>query len=296
MGKEILKNMKRSVLITGLARNVGSGIEREVNRFESAFDNFNEISFFIVESDSEDNTVSELERLKSSRENFRFVSLGALQTDIPDRVSRIAFCRDIYMQEIRENPIYQKIEFICMVDFDLTNDALSASGIESCFLRSDWCGVFANQTGAYYDIFALRAKNWSEKNCWDSDRILREEGLDPIISQHIAVYSKRRKIGFDAAWIPVESAFGGLGLYKRECISESRYWISQLAESGDCEHVLFNVSLSNQGHKLFINPKLLNFSWNQHNSSERFLNKSKRRIKFFYVMFKKYLRYPRVFL
>jgi len=279
---------KRSVLITGLARDVGEGIAREVRRLEKAFQNFDEIFFFIVESDSEDDTVSELERIRSSQENFDFVTLGSLRNKIPDRVTRIAFCRDVYMDELRTNSKYQDISFICMVDLDLENDFLTSVGIESCFTNLDWCGLFANQRGAYYDIFALRAENWSENNCWDSDRILREQGVNPYISQHIAVYSKRRRIKTNAPWIPVQSAFGGLGIYKRSCIANLTYQSTGLAQSGECEHVSFNSQLINNGHKLFINPKLVNYSWNNHNNSERFLNRYKRRIRVLLTFFRQY--------
>jgi hypothetical protein len=283
--------MRRSVLITGLARNVGNGIEREIVRLERAFRNFEEISFFVVESDSEDNTIRELEKLQSNRRDFRFISLGALRLKIPDRVTRIAFCRDVYMREMRQNPIYQSFDFVCIVDFDLENDSLSASGIESCFSRPDWCGVFANQKGAYYDIFALRAQNWSETNCWESDRLLREEGLDPDISRHIAVYSKMRKVDIDAAWIPVESAFGGLAIYRRECIADSNYQSIDFLNSGNCEHVLFNKSLVTKNHKLFINPFLTNFSWNDHNQTNTYFKKRRRELKVLYFFWRDYIKH-----
>lgn len=282
--------MKRSVLITGLARNVGDRIEGEIIRLERAFRSFEEISFFVVESDSEDTTVRELEKLQSSRGNFRFNSLGTLRFQIPDRVTRIAFCRDAYMREIRQNPRYQSYDYICIVDFDLENDSLSASGIESCFSRSDWCGVFANQKGAYYDIYALRSRNWSETNCWESDRLLREEGLDPNISRHIAVYSKMRKVDIHGPWIPVESAFGGLAIYRRKCIADTNYQSIEFLNSGDCEHVLFNKSLVQRNHKLFINPFLTNFSWNDHNKTNTYFNKIRRELKVFYVFWRDYIK------
>ena len=281
--------MKRSVLITGLARDVCKDIESQILLLEQAFRNFDEIHFLIIESDSMDDTVLKLKHLQSRQNNFYFISLGNLQTTISNRIERLAFCRDIYMNEIRENATFRNIDYVCVVDFDLVNDELTAAALESTFLRNDWCGVFANQAGAYYDIFALRAKNWSEGNCWESDRILREQGMHPILSQQIAVYSKRRRIMTSESWIPVESAFGGLGIYKRDCIANLKYQINGLPESGVCEHVPFNTSLSNRGHKLFINPALVNFSWNDHNESEAFLNRTKRRIRFLFLIYRNYL-------
>lgn len=281
--------MKRtSILVTGLARNVEKHILNELPRIASAFRDFERVEFLIVESDSSDGTVSSLHQLSKTVGNFRFVSLGKLEDSIPDRIFRISHCRDFYLQELRTNERYRAIDFLCIIDFDLINDKLNTDSINSCFDFSDWCGVFGNQSGAYYDVFALRASNWSDRNCWESDRILRSENIPSVISQQMAVYSKKRKLPTAAPWVEVDSAFGGIGIYKRPCIENGNYLSAAMNSPGECEHVTFNKSLKDGGHKLYINPKLLNFSWNDHNQSERILRRLRRQIRVMVYFWKTY--------
>lgn len=48
--------------------------------------------------------------------------------------------------------------------------------------------------------------------------------------------------------IPMNSAFGGACLYRREAFLAGRY------EGGDCEHVAFHRSMKAAGYQLFLNP------------------------------------------
>jgi hypothetical protein len=63
-------------------------------------------------------------------------------------------------------------------------------------------------------------------------------------------------------WIQVDSAFGGLGIYKARILGSVEYPTA----TGDiqCEHVIFHEELVNQGHSLFINPSLVNAGFTEH--------------------------------
>jgi hypothetical protein len=63
----------------------------------------------------------------------------------------------------------------------------------------------------------------------------------------------------------VQSSFGGLAIYKAKLCQFADY--SPKVDFGQirCEHVDLNLKLSQAGFKLFINPSLINSSWNTYN-------------------------------
>jgi hypothetical protein len=57
--------------------------------------------------------------------------------------------------------------------------------------------------------------------------------------------------------VPVNSCFGGLGVYRMEALLRSRY------EGGDCEHVSFHRTMRQQGlTRLYLNPaQIVNYGY-----------------------------------
>lgn len=266
-------NMKDTLLITGLGRNIGGVIEHNVSQLLSSFDMFENIEILVIESDSSDNSIEILKKTSLKYPNFNYISLGTLENRFPDRLDRISYCRNAYMSALRNDPKYRDVILVCVVDFDLLLDALDSKGIGSCFDRDDWSAVFANQLGVYYDIFALRAEKWSPDDCWDLDRILRESGVHPRIAREVAVHSRQKRISRRSSWIPVNSAFGGMAIYRRDVIIKLNYSARDIDNQAICEHVPFNKAISDNGGKLFINPRFTNFSWNDHNNGGRFFRR-----------------------
>lgn len=269
-------NKDRSVLVTGLARNVAKHLHIEIIKIENEVKKvFNSVSFLIIESDSNDGTLEVLENLKKTKNNFNYRCLGQLDRTYPNRIERLTLCRNTYVQEIRKNKMYSKTEFIMVIDFDLKNNRLNLTVLKDLINRNDWSGLFANQTGFYYDIYALRKKGWVEKDSFIEYRQLREI-YKPEKAKEIAIWSKMIKISKYAKMISVDSAFGGLGLYRKNLFlehdysSESNYYL-------ESEHVAFHKKIKELQGKLLIVPSLTNFSWGPHNLSKfrvfRFLDR-----------------------
>jgi hypothetical protein len=125
----------------------------------------------------------------------------------------------------------------------------------------------ANQIGGYYDIYALRAKGWCES---DYQREIEEKrkGLGPRQLFQLRtelIYNRMRKISRRSDWIPVDSAFGGLAIYKTDMFLRADYTPIDDSASRQCEHVDFNLKLEKMGYHLFINPALINSHWNTYN-------------------------------
>ena len=249
--------MERSFIVAGVARNCGQTIESELETIRSALQPLGKTKFLIIESDSSDNTVEVLERLESTLENFRFFSLGRLADRFSKRTERIAYCRNIYLEEIKENSEYHQATYVLIADLDGIVRELGTSAVVSCFEKEIvWSACCANQKHAYYDIWALRHPTWSPNDCWVQFNFLKKY-LPERDARFVSVWSRMININEKEDWIEVDSAFGGLALYKKDIFVKGKY--VGLDEEGKevCEHVTFNEIIRKNGGKIFINPGLI---------------------------------------
>jgi hypothetical protein len=69
---------------------------------------FELVNFLVIESDSKDNTIKILNNIKNKKNNISYVSLGKIDSILPNRIQRLAFCRNVYVKEIRENKLYKE--------------------------------------------------------------------------------------------------------------------------------------------------------------------------------------------
>ena len=95
--------MRSNILLVGTVSNVAKTIEKELETVIKALDFFDKIEIFLVESDSSDNSVEILKRIQQGNKNFTFVTKGHLSNRYPNRIARIAYCRNIYVEFIKKN-------------------------------------------------------------------------------------------------------------------------------------------------------------------------------------------------
>lgn len=272
-------NTEMSFLVVGLVRNCAAHLKTDIARLQSALGSFKNIYWLLIESDSTDTTLSVLEEITQQIDNFSFISLGNLRQDIILRTERIAYCRNIYMEELATNLIYKDLDYVIVADFDGLNTHITEEAILSCWERDDWDVCTANQLGPYYDIWALRHKDWCANDCWEQYKFLCQFNDNPEKMLDIAVNSKMITIPAESDWIKVESAFGGLAIYKRNAIELARY--NGLTEEGKeiCEHLFFHQTLRQNNYSIFINPKLINAAYTEHTEHLLFRKKIIRKIK-----------------
>ena len=108
-------------LLVGTVRDGEKYCKKDVQRLLGAIEQFIPVVCFIVESDSSDNTVQILEDLSTADKRVRFVSLGRIEGSIPNRLERLKYCRNEYIQELRNNPEYQDCGLIVVADLDGIN-------------------------------------------------------------------------------------------------------------------------------------------------------------------------------
>ena len=252
--------------MTGIARDVAKILPRELSRIEKKLKKiFELVTFLVIESDSKDNTTKVLNDIKNERNNFDYKSLGKIESILPNRIQRLAFCRNVYVKEIRENKLYEDIDFVAIVDFDIKNNRLRLNELKKLISEHSWSAIFANQTGLYYDIYALRKKGWVENDCFTEYRKF-SMSMSSQDAKELAIWSKMRKIRRNSPLIPVDSAFGGLGIYRKNVFMKFDYSLSpeQLHES---EHVSLHKKITDSNGLLFINPNMTNFSWGAYSLS-----------------------------
>lgn len=296
MGKTLVRNVdnKNRVLIVGTVSNVSKSLPADYHTVRNAFSTDFEVFTYLVESDSSDETLLSLDNLSSSIDNFSFISFGDLRISIPDRVERIRFCRNQYVQFIRDNFGTFNWDYVVVADLDGMNGALNHEAVRSCFTRLDWDCCLSNQTGGYYDIFALRERNWQPGNYFDEVEaqrakiqnlrfsefdlinrirlILRQDSI-----KRNAIYSKMRRIPRNSNWIAVDSGFGGLAIYKPQVFLKFDYSKVHI-DSRDSEHVDLHFKMRKEGEKIFINPNFVNARWNTYNVNKYFLVRQTRRL------------------
>ena len=303
-----------SILLVGTVSNVGENIEKELNIVLQALARFQEIEVFLVESDSTDNTIMVLNKLQQNNSNFTYVSKGNLKESMPNRIDRLTYCRNIYVEEIRSRSLNYQHMYIAVADLDGMNYALNKKSVDSCFIQLKWDVVTANQIGGYYDIYALRAQNWQDNDCFKEldefrSKIVSENHSKIRIFQkikyfklneqakHRAIYSKMVKININSPWIKVESAFGGFAIYKSIIFLKYNY-SGSTQDYSESEHVTIHRKLLKDGFSIYINPSLINARWNTYNVNKYFLIRKLRTLfrksDFLFVVYKKIKAYRRL--
>ncbi len=115
----------------------------------------------------------------------------------------------------------------------------------------------ANQLGPYYDVWGLRHDLWNPSDCWNNNELLTSV-LGELNARKVSISSKMIHLNPSQAPIKVQSAFGGLALYRRNILKGQSYSETLVNGKEVCDHVDLNLRLSSFGYKLIINPKMIN--------------------------------------
>lgn len=133
-------------------------------------------------------------------------------SDHPCRIEQISNARNKVVNEFQKTE-YSEYKYIIWIDIDVEHWSLD--GIADSFnKRDEWDAVFANGLcgNKYYDIFAYRNLH---ENCFGGE----------IIGEHYCYINFCGKIDFNGCQelIPVVSAFGGIGIYKKHLYNDLKY-------------------------------------------------------------------------
>jgi hypothetical protein len=139
--------------------------------------------------------------------------------------------------------MYSDFDYLIVVDTDLKG-GWSYEGISHTFGCDDWDFVGSNGV-----LKQCRTRpNRRELVQFDSwaFRAAEEAGPSQIDSVRNVVFVRGGPL------LPVRSCFGGLGVYRLECVEHARYG------GTDCEHVVLHEAMRKLGFdRLFLNPSQL---------------------------------------
>jgi hypothetical protein len=222
----------------------------------------------VVTNDSMDGTGEVLARWAADSASKTVIHAEGIATAVAGRTDRLATLRNFYLSEMRRRmEAGRRFDLMIVFDFDGVNKEPDLAGALCNAVTtapSDWGGLFANQRQAYYDIWALRHPKWCPGDCWEQVRKSVQFVRGPLrkLAQEYAVerYLGMRQVRIrpDEPLISVQSAFGGLGIYRVSALDGAWYCGRDKAGREVCEHVLFNSCVNQRGSKLYIVPALLN--------------------------------------
>ncbi len=263
----------RKIIFAGTARNVAPflpGVTRNIETFSRRFAGW---AVVVAENDSHDQTkpllTAWMERARSQgAARAVLAEMDGMIRDHPARTDRIALARNRILEEIEQDPLLSGFDYLAFLDMDFPNvhplrAENFAAAVEFLEQHPDAAGVFPNQLPLYYDVWALREKDWCPRDCWDEVRdAMPEIGRDAAVEKY--AFGRQRIIPPATPPIPVESAFGGIGIYRMKWVLRRRYGGLKPGGGEVCEHVAFNQSIHREGGKLFILPDFLNLSGPEH--------------------------------
>lgn len=275
-------NPKPKIIFAGAAQNCARFLPAVFANLEKMASLASEAAFVFVENDSKDETKQVLNSWGQNRPNFNLITMDGLNR-IPVRGLRLELARGAYAELIKTYKNYREYDFMVVMDMDDAGSyPLELAEVEKAiaFLQAEptRAAAFANQLGLYYDVWTLREPKLCPGDAW-------EEVMDYVMKHkvtpeeaHAQTFAKRVHT-FPTTMAPfeVDSAFGGLGIYKMSYVlkNPNPYLGSKMkavpTEDGTfnvarwqaCEHVHFNHGIRSIGGRLFIMPSLINGDYSQ---------------------------------
>ena len=249
-------SMTQSVVVCGLMKNANHVIDSILKNVYSIVGVFaDNYKIIIVESNSTDGTKESLSNAKTRDERLVVIhaDFDLLNEEFKSRELRIAICRNLYLKAIYEDET--SYDYMIVIDMDeIFSESFNTDTLKKSLEFHKWDALFANQTERYYDIWALRGLGVNY-DCWntlDTDR--SNDSYETKRNKYIR--SKQIQIPRNHPPIRVESAFGGLGIYKHKMLIDLKPLYKEIGSV--CEHIEFHNQLIKAGFAdLFIHPDLL---------------------------------------
>lgn len=234
---------ERAVVICGLCRDVRIHLPRTAARIERMGQMFRDYRVVLFENDSLDATREFLTDWQALNPRVEVISETAnaakfAQTRSPQRAEWLAYCRNRYLRRIAER--FAEFDYVVVVDTDLPG-GWSYDGVAHSFGDADWdfigsYGLQRRLDRRSEDFPYLHVDVWAFHPA-------RGTAAQKLVNHHELVLQRGEPL------LPVESCFGGLGLYRMAAFRAVEYG------GGDCEHVVFHRRLRAAGfERLYMNP------------------------------------------
>ena len=262
--------IEKELIIAGLARDCAHSLPQLLPQLDQLADRFANHHFILLENDSLDGTKELLKTCAEGRTNWHIENHDHITKRHPKRTDRLAFLRNRTI-DIATNIVEQLGDaYLLLLDLDGANTLIDQDRIAHHVITDDhsWTGLFANQRQAYYDLWALRHPDYCPDDIWKK---VRERPASMSKSEAIETFitAIRFTIPEQAGLIEVDSAFGGMGLYRLSALANCRYVGLDAQGEEICEHVSFNADIRAKGGRLFIDAALINAQGNEPHAPQK---------------------------
>jgi hypothetical protein len=237
---------EQKAIICGISRDNASDFWTMRRHIEHLGNQCNDYRIVIIENDSKDGTKDLLNHWAAHNPRVTIISKDFHNKKRPS-IQFLADVRNLYIDEINQ-PKYDDFNLLIVTDMDMSY-GFDIRGIYHSFAAwESWDAIasngVSNPKGEMYDAFAFAFRN-SEFPFAHYDK--PDTYWPDIIPQIQRVYP------VNSPFVTVDSAFGGLAIYKRDTLKGCRYH----SIKGDCEHIEFHKCLKHNKGKMFMNPSQL---------------------------------------
>lgn len=240
---------RQKLAIVSICRNAMPYLKNTLRLVDELAGLWRDCAYYVYENDSTDETAKELDDFAIRQwVTIEHDTLGGEDSRgfEPERTIRLAKCRTRCQDWVRKHAA--DAGYVMVLDTD-PHGGFSVDGVlnslgwfcemlgESFHRREPGAmashSLFAREEAGGYGVAAYDA--WAARLNWWEDR-----------RDHNWFHMLMPPVGSDP--IPMNSAFGGLCLYRRDA------YLAGVYEGGDCEHVAHHKAMQKAGYQLFLNP------------------------------------------
>lgn len=268
----------QKIIFGGCARDCAPFLPAVLANLERLRGEFGECAQVFVENDSRDQTKALLAAYAQEKPRFVSLHLDGLAASAPQRTVRLAVARNTLIEFMRQWDVVQDYDYLCL--FDLDNVSARALDVPALLRAIEWMrvrpqvsAIFPNQLGTYYDLWALRHPTLCPGDVWEEilDYKMAHPACDDQAAYDATFARRIFSLASDAPPLEVDSAFGGLGIYRlRDVLRNRNPYLGDkvkvlregarvgVARWQQCEHVHFHAGLRQLGGRLYVMPHLIN--------------------------------------
>ena len=237
-----------SVFFCGLSKESGNTLINNINFITNYSDKSDyDINLIVVDSNSEKKIKEYLKNTSNNNPKVTVIHQDKLENQIPSRIQRIAYCRNLCLDFVYKDIKSKDIVYIpCDLDVELFNNS-DTSFMDYLINKSqdykDSAAIFPVSNPRYYDILALRAKGWVTYNSQlINSRFKKYIRFGSFFTNYFFVFRHQWKIEkIESKDIEILSAFGGIGVYSLGKVNKKIFYhFSDKHTEFISEHVAFN--------------------------------------------------------
>lgn len=262
--------MDKTILIAALARDCEKNLERNLLRIEELRSNFSNSYVLIIENDSKDHTKNILIKYKKTHHNVKLISKdyyglypikdypkSTIQGKGCTRIARMAYFRNMILEYSKQYNIY---DYLVTIDIDVFSFSADEIINAICNAPAHWGALFANgqiyrKTNKGLKPIPLQHDIYAYFKCGEK---LEKIGIHYLNENYLLIRSYLANMLLSKRpYIDVLSAYGGLGIYKRECLVGNSYEVfipTNWAKYNACicEHAPFHKKIIDNGYRCLL--------------------------------------------